>query len=302
VSVAAEPLRPQDLVITLLGTYVRPHGDTVWSGGLVTLLEELGFSHGAARAALTRLVRRGLLARSRSGRLVFYVLTPRCERLLTEGDGRIFALGRAVGEDNDWTLLWHQIPEDRRLERSRLARRLRFLGFGSVQDSVWISPHDHCAEVERLLDELEVAPYATLLKSTVQRGIHPLVSRAWDLEGLADRYEAFCSEFGPYANHTAATGTVLSGATGATGTVVSPELTGTGTGAPPEPTDADAFAVRTRLIHTFRGFAVLDPELPDDLAPLAAAREHAVSTFRQLFDELEPASQRHFDAAVTATG
>jgi hypothetical protein len=35
---AGEPLQPQDLVITLLGTYVRPFGDTVWSGGLVSLL------------------------------------------------------------------------------------------------------------------------------------------------------------------------------------------------------------------------------------------------------------------------
>src|SRR5215471_14073298 len=90
---ASEPLQPQDLVITLLGTYVRPFGDTVWSGGLVALLEELGFSHGAARVALTRLVRRGLLGRVRSGRLVHYRLTPRCDRLLAEGDGRIFLLG-----------------------------------------------------------------------------------------------------------------------------------------------------------------------------------------------------------------
>ena len=65
---AAEPLQPQDLVITLLGTYVRPvRGDRVWSGGLVALLGELGFSHGAARVALTRLVRRGLIARERPG-------------------------------------------------------------------------------------------------------------------------------------------------------------------------------------------------------------------------------------------
>ena len=53
--------------VTLLGTYVRPFGDRVWSGGLVVLLGELGFSEGAARVALTRLVRRGLIERSRAG-------------------------------------------------------------------------------------------------------------------------------------------------------------------------------------------------------------------------------------------
>ena len=98
----------------------------------MALLDELGFSHGAARVALTRLVRRGLIARERSGRLVHYRVTPRCDRLLAEGDGRIFTLGAVRAGRDCWTIVWHQIPEDRRLERSRLARRLRFLGFGSV--------------------------------------------------------------------------------------------------------------------------------------------------------------------------
>ena len=38
-----DPLQPQDLVVTLLGTYVRPFGRVVWSGGLVMLLREFGF-------------------------------------------------------------------------------------------------------------------------------------------------------------------------------------------------------------------------------------------------------------------
>ena len=113
-----ESLQPQDLVITLLGAYVRPFGRTVWSGGLVMLLREFGFSDGAARAALTRLVRRKLIERVRSGRLVHYRLTPRCERLLIEGDGRIFTFGHLPADAGPWTMLWHQIPEDRRLERT----------------------------------------------------------------------------------------------------------------------------------------------------------------------------------------
>ncbi len=167
---ASEQLQPQDLVITLLGTYVRPYGDSVWSGGLVRLLGELGFSTGAARVALTRLVRRGLIVRMREGRLVHYRVTPRADRLLAEGDGRIFSLGDPPDDGSHWTVLWHQIPEDRRLERSRLARRLRFLGFGSVQDSVWVSPHDHSAELHELLGELGVESFATMFLAEVAAG------------------------------------------------------------------------------------------------------------------------------------
>jgi phenylacetic acid degradation operon negative regulatory protein len=273
---ASEPFQPQELVITLLGTYVRPFGDTVWSGGLVALLGELGFSHGAARVALTRLVRRGLIARIRSGRLVHYRVTPRCDRVLAEGDGRIFLLGSPRDDAGSWTVLWHQIPEDRRLERSRLARRLRFLGFGSVQDSVWVAPHDHSDEVAELLAELDVSEFAVLFQASAGCGsgvgLATLVSRAWDLSGLVDRYEAFVSEFSPYLAASARSRLL----------------------------DSEAFLVRTRLVHLFRGFPFLDPELPDELAPLGLAREPAVATFHELFASLAEPSQRHFEAVSGA--
>jgi phenylacetic acid degradation operon negative regulatory protein len=264
-----EPLQPQDLVITLLGTYVRPFARTVWSGGLVVLLGEFGFSDGAARAALTRLVRRDLIARVRSGRLVHYRLTPRCERLLIEGDGRIFTLGRLPAGAGPWTVLWHQIPEERRLERTRLGRRLRFLGFGSVQDSVWVAPQDHSSEVLELLSELGVADHGAVFVSSIRPGpgLPALVSRAWDLTELEVRYEAFCSEFSRYASMSLG--------------------------------DRDAFMVRTRLMHTFRAFAQLDPELPDELAPVSGARTRAAEIFDALYTGLAAPSQRHFDA-VTA--
>jgi phenylacetic acid degradation operon negative regulatory protein len=278
-----EPLQPQDLVVTMLGTYVRPFGDRVWSGGLVTLLGELGFSAGAARVALTRLVRRGLLARMREGRLVHYRMTERADRLLAEGDQRIFTLGvgaagpPAAGEGPaSWTMLWHQIPEDRRLERSRLARRLRFLGFGSVQDSLWVSPHDHGVEVERLLADLAVAEHATVFLAPpgAAVGLPALVARAWDLSGLVERYQAFSAAFAELSSPAAREAL----------------------------TDAEAFAIRTRLVHHFRGFPTLDPELPESLAPLGEPRARAVATFHELFTALAEPAQRHFDLATAVPG
>jgi phenylacetic acid degradation operon negative regulatory protein len=266
--IADESLQPQDLVVTMLGTYVRPFARAVWSGGLVALLGEFGFSDGAARAALTRLVRRDLIVRERSGRLVHYRLTPRCERLLIEGDGRIFALGRLPADAGPWTVVWHQIPEDRRLERTRLGRRLRFLGFGSVQDSVWVAPHDHSSEVAELLGELGVAGFASVFVASVRvgPGLPAMVARAWDLSGLEDRYDAFCSGFEPYVSASLG--------------------------------DQEAFMIRTRLMHAFRAFAQLDPELPDELAPLSGSREHAAEIFDALYNGLAAPSQRYFDAVA----
>ncbi len=271
---SSEQVQPQELAITLLGTYVRPFGRLVWSGGLVVLLGELGFSEGAARVALTRLVRRGLIERIRDGRLVHYRLTERADRLLAEGDVRIFSLGDPRDDEGTWTVLWHQIPEDRRLELTRLARRLRFLGFGSVQGSVWVSPHDHSAEVARLLAELRVSDYATLFTAHPDAvvGLPAIVSRAWDLSGLVDRYEAFVAEFEPLCARRAHASL----------------------------SDRDAFVLRTRLVHQFRGFPVIDPELPEKLAPVSVPRARAAGVFHELYAGLADASQRHFDLVTEA--
>ncbi|MCP2260688.1 transcriptional regulator, PaaX family [Streptoalloteichus tenebrarius] len=261
--------QPQDLVITLLGAHVHPRDRArVWSGGLVSLLAEFGFSAGAARVALARLVRRELLARVREGRFVHYALTPRALAVLDEGDRRIFTLGRGAGGDT-WTTLWHAIPEDQRLARARLVRRLRFLGFGPVQDGAWLAPHDREREVTALLEELGVTPHAGVLlgRPTVSAGFRALVARVWDLDELAGRYAAFVAEFGRPRDGA--------------------------------PSDREAFLLRTRLVHTFRQFAFLDPELPEDVAPPPAHRAEAVRLFHDLYTALDPGARRHFDRAVT---
>jgi phenylacetic acid degradation operon negative regulatory protein len=264
--------QPQDLVMTLLGAYVVPHDRVVWSGGLVTLLGEFGFSTGAARVALARMVRREILDRLKDGRLVSYRPTPRTVALLEEGDERIFSLGREPHSAELWTVLWHAIPEERRPERGRLARRLRFLGFGSVQDGMWISPHDREREVVALIDQLDVAGYAGVMlgRPAAALDFRALVSRAWDLDALDERYRAFIDRFAPYA----------SGRDGM---------------------DArEAFLLRTRLVHTFRRFPALDPELPDDLVHAPRHRSEAVALFHRLYEALAPAAQRHFDEVTTA--
>ena len=258
---------PQDLVLSLLGAHPLPRErGEVWSGGLVRLLEEFGFSAGAARVALNRLVGRELLARSKDGRHVHYELTQRTLAVLAEGDRRIFTLGESMHRDTTWTVLWHSIPEDRRLARTRLVRRLRFLGFGSVQDGTWLAPHDREAEVAKLLDELDVTAHAGVMLGRPATAIDfaTFVARVWDLDELADRYRVFAETF---RDHD-----------------VDGRLS-----------DRHALLLRTRLVHTFREFPFLDPELPEDLVPVPRHRAEALRLFHHLYPALAPAAQRYFD-------
>jgi phenylacetic acid degradation operon negative regulatory protein len=267
-------LRPQELAITVLGAYVRPKPQPVWSGGMVKLLGEFRFSQGAARVALSRLVRRGLLGRVKDGRLVHYTLTPRSDHLLAEGDRRIFSLGWSDDWDGTWTILWHSIPESRRVDRSRLARRLRFLGFGSVQDGTWISPHRREQEVLELVDELEIAEHVGVILGEPSRSlqIDKLINRAWDLDLLARRYGRFVEEFSPYLDKRKR------------GRL----------------DEKEAFLVRTRLVHAFREFPFLDPDLPDELMPDHAERRRAAQIFHVVYEDLTEPAQRHFEEVAAA--
>ena len=48
------------------------------------------------------------------------------------------------------------------------------------------------------------------------------------------------------------------------------------------------------MLHTFRGFPSSDPELPESIAPGAAARAEAVVTFDAIYDALAEPATRHF--------
>ncbi len=261
-----EPPQPQDLVLTLLADNVRNRLDKVWSGGLVRLLSEFGFTTGAARVALARLVRRDLIARSKEGRVVYYELTERTERLLKEGDRRIFTLGQDDCDDDGITVLIHTLHEEHRLERARLARRLRFLRFSPLQDSIWISAGNRQDDVLPLLVELNVAEYCSLVigRMSADTRLQSLVERAWDLPALGKRYEEFVSLFGKYDGAD----------------VVD---------------DATAFRTRTQLMHNFRQFPSLDPGVGKTLWPHPKSRAVAIDIFGRTYRDLAEPAHRHFD-------
>ena len=260
---------PQDLVISLLGAHVHPRRRAVWSGGLVRLLDEFGFSAGAARVALNRLVGRDLLARSKDGRLVHYTLTPRTVQVLAEGDRRIFSLGRGARRPPKWTVLWHAIPDERRTARNRLVQRLRFLGFGSMRDGTWIAPHDRAREVAALVAELRVGKHVGVLlgRPAAEPDFAAFIARVWDLDELAGRYRSFVGQFRRYGKGVR--------------------------------DDRQALLLRTRLVHTFREFPFLAPELPAELVPAPYHRDEAVRLFHDLYPALEPGAQRYFDEVTT---
>ena len=262
----------QQLVVTLLGSYVRDRSRLVWSGGLVRVLDLFGATAPAARIALARMVRRGLLSPHKEGRTVHYALTERMQVAIRRGDERIFRLGQLPGADEPWTFLWHMIPEQARHERALLGRRLRFAGFGSPQDGLWLSPADRTAVASELVSELHVQDVCSIFLGTPNpdTGTETLIDSAWDRVQLADAYQAFTDEFAPFK--TAAARRKLS--------------------------DVDALRVHVALAERFRAFAALDPGLPPHFAKRPASKRKAVALFDLLYEELMQPADEAFERLV----
>jgi phenylacetic acid degradation operon negative regulatory protein len=263
----------QELIITLVGEYVT--GDEeLWSGGLVQLLEELGFTPAASRIALGRVVSRNLLDRSKDGRRVFYTATPRLRKLLADGHRQTFWFRYPVAPwDGTWTLVWYAIPEEYLLARRRLSRRLAFLGFGALHDGTWLTAHDRAGDVRRVVEALGLTPYVVPLVGRAPTWVDAaaVVARAWDVEEAQRRYAAFLEEFGDLDRD----------------------------GAAARLTPREAFLARTRVLESFRQIAAFDPKIAEDELLPPGPRRDAIDCFNRVEDALRPGASEFVHAKCT---
>jgi phenylacetic acid degradation operon negative regulatory protein len=227
----------RSLLMTVLGEFVLPRDRPVWTWMLLDTLDRFGVAEKSARQAMARAAAEGWLLPERVGRRTRWELTPSARRLLSEGARRIYEFGRGEHPwDGRWLLLLVSVPEVKRDLRHRLRTRLSWAGFGSPEAGVWISPHlgreGEALEVVKELGLLGCAMSFTAAFGAVG-GEDAMVSRAWDLTALERRYSAFVADFGRL-----------------------------------EPAGGvSVLHAQTRLVHEWRRFPFLDPQLPRQLLP-----------------------------------
>ncbi|HEX5189478.1 MAG TPA: PaaX family transcriptional regulator C-terminal domain-containing protein [Streptosporangiaceae bacterium] len=237
------PSSARSLLLTVLGEYVLPGREPVWTGALVRALGLVGVAEKAARQALARTAAEGWIASSRHGRLARWQLTDAGRRLLTDGAERIYSFGQD-GQDWDGRWLIVLVPaadrgagqERRGRARHQIRTRLTWAGFGALPGGVWVCPDPgREAEASGILADLGLAD-ASISFTARHAGIgaqQDIVSRAWDLRAVEARYAGFIAEFA---------------------------------GLNPV-TDAETLTAQTLLVHEWRRFPFLDPRLPRDLLP-----------------------------------
>ncbi len=292
-AVAPSSPRSQDLVFTLYGDYLLGRDEPVSTGALITLLGGLGLSDTATRTVLSRMARKGWLTVERYGTRSAYGLTRKGRALLESGRERIYHPSAHEAWDGQWSVVTFSIPESRRRRRDSLRTRLAWLGFGSLSNGVWISPHDVRAEVRAIATDLKVEKHLELFRGSHEgfADAAALVRQCWDLAALNRRYAAFLDHWRAALEHCRQCG--LSGARAGIHS--------------PCTAPADCFRRRFLLVHEYRAFPMDDPFLPRPLLPDGWNGEAAAKLFETYHDVLaEPAERyvaevcREGDAALDA--
>ncbi|WP_245641875.1 PaaX family transcriptional regulator [Nonomuraea candida] len=184
--------RPQSLMLSFLGIHVLGRDVAVSAGSVIDVFARLGVTEEAVRSTLTRMARRGLLARHRTGRRTYFGLTARATDVLEDGRRRVWETG-AVNRDRDgvWTLVGFSLPDSRRDLRHDLRSRLGWAGFGLLQSGLWIAPG--VKDVGPIVADLGLGDHVTVLTARAAGPTGPadLVRRAFDIERIAARHRAF---------------------------------------------------------------------------------------------------------------
>ncbi|WP_030247764.1 PaaX family transcriptional regulator C-terminal domain-containing protein [Streptomyces sp. NRRL S-350] len=184
--------RPQSLMLTFFGIHVLGRDVALSSGCVIEIFERVGVTEEAVRSTLTRMVNRGLLARHRQGRKMYFGLTPRAVAVLKDGHDRVWSTG-AVNRDwhGQWTLVGFSLPEAWRRQRHDLRSRLTWGGFGPLQNGLWVAPG--VVDVAALLGDLALDAHLRVFRGTVlaPTEVSQVVESAFDTEAIADGYRAF---------------------------------------------------------------------------------------------------------------
>lgn len=146
--------------------------------------------------------------------------------------------------DGNWYLVVFDVPEQNRMIRDAFRERLKTLGFGQLQRSVWISPYNFLANVQDIIERYHLFSQAILSQTDKlgQEDSRSLANKVWKLDRINDDYKEFISR---YRNRS--------------------------------PKEVYSFKVRIDYLHVLGR----DPQLPQQLLPLDWTGEEAYKLYQR---------------------
>ena len=258
-------LRANSVLLTVYGDVMAQRDQAVWLGSLIQLADLFGLSSRLVRTSAFRLSADDWLTCTRLGRRSFYGLSVAGLQRVQHAERRIYDF-KLPAWDGRWTLalLSAGIPASARLH---LKRELRWEGFGELSPNVFAHPqasHPSLQDIIRTagVQEQLVVLSAESLPGYSSKPLQTVMHATFKLDQVETAWKQFVARFEPLLLQASSLNT------------------------------AEAFFVRTLLIHEYRKVLLRDPNLPQSLLPAGwsglLARQLCEALYDQLFDSSEP--------------
>jgi len=267
------PIRAGSLIVTVFGDSIAQHGNSIWLGSLIRLLEPFGLNDRLVRTAVYRLCQDDWLAAEKIGRRSYYGFSESGQRHFEQAAMRIYR-ARPQPWDGNWTLVMAGLLRDR--ERDQLRQQLRWLGFGTLSPGLMAHPSSDRTALDQTLSELRLSDKVVVLAAatgdqTSQDVLRQLACSSWKIDTLDQRFQDFVEQFD-----------------GIAATTLGP---------------AHCFALRTLLIHQYRRILLRDADLPAELLPPNWSGQRAFDTVSQTYQQLHQGAEHYLmQTAITHHG
>lgn len=260
------------MIFTLYGDYIRRYGGEIWIGSLIELLEPFDHTEQAVRTAVYRMGKQNWLTNRKEANKSYYSLTEQGIKRMDEAAGRIYRIEPGKW-DGKWRLVNYTIPEEHRQIRDEFRKELSWSGFGSLFNSVWISPNELTSQVHDIVARYGIEDHVHLFVAENQgpKTDFDIVKQCWDIDFINHRYEVFIEknkdEF-----------------------IKDKKKIESG-----EYSEKDCFVRRTMLVHYYRKSLFVDPGLPKELLPDKWLGEEAAKLFDSYYKILEKPADVFFE-------
>lgn len=264
-------LRANSLLITVYGDVMAGRCQAVWLGSLIELADLFGLSARLVRTSAFRLTADDWLSCTRLGRRSFYGLTEAGLQRVQHAERRIYDF-KLPEWDGRWTLVMVAagLPASARLH---LKRELRWEGFGELSANVLAHPHASHTSLKDIIKAAGAVDKVMVLSAESIAGysgkpLQNVMHNTFKLDDVQKAFKQFFARFEPMLQHAAS---------------LSP---------------AEAFFVRTLLIHEYRKVLLRDPNLPQALLPADWPGLRARQLCETLYARLLTGSEAFLQAQV----
>jgi phenylacetic acid degradation operon negative regulatory protein len=257
------PMRAGSLIVTIYGDAIVPRGGSLWLGSLLDIVDGFGVEPGLVRTAISRLVSDGWFERTRIGRNSYYRLSAARAAEFATATARIYRADHPPWSgEMDIVLITTADVAQRGAHRDRLLRE----GYGQAAVNVMLRPRSE--EANSSMPGVQGDVIRLVTQPDGGETARAIARACWQLDELDALYRHFLKSFAP----------------------VAAEIEGGASLG-----DAQAFQLRTLLIHDWRRIVLRDPQLPAAMLPADWSGTQALQLVGRAYRRILRASERWLD-------